>query len=76
MRIDDLNFEYEPDVFSFVADHRGIDLVIQPLRKGFASEVVDGAEVHRLGEFPNERWAKVATLQAAEKISGRGNVAA
>lgn len=75
MRIDDLNFEYEPDVFSFIADHHGIDLVIQPLRKGFAAEVVDGVEVHRLGSFPSERWAKVAALQTAEKVSGRGNVA-
>lgn len=69
MRIDDLNFDYEPDVFSFVADHRGIDLVIQPLKKSFAAEVIDGAEVHRLGEFPSERWAKVAALNAAMEIS-------
>lgn len=69
MRIDDLKFEYEPDVFSFIADHRGIDLVVQPLREGFAAEVIDGAEVHRLGEFPSERWAKVAALNAAMDIS-------
>jgi hypothetical protein len=76
MRIDDLQFEYDANVFAYVSYLAGIDLVVQPLRKGFAAEVIDGAEVHRLGTFPSERWAKVAVLQVAEKISGRGNVAA
>lgn len=71
MRIDDLRFEYKPDIFGFIADHCGIDLVIQPLRGGFAVEIVDGIGVHPLGSFPSERWAKVAALKAAEKVSGR-----
>ncbi|MBN9084569.1 MAG: hypothetical protein BGP04_25140 [Rhizobiales bacterium 62-17] len=69
MRIDDLNFEYEPDVYAYVSDYSGIDLVVQPLRIGFAAEVVDGAKVHVLGAFPSERWAKKAALDAAMEIS-------
>jgi len=69
MRIDDLQFEYDADVFAYVSYLVGIDLVVQPLRKGFAAEVIDGAEVHRLGEFPSERWAKVAALNATMEIS-------
>lgn len=73
MRIDDLQFEYDADVFAYVSYLAGIDLVVQPLRKGFAAEVIDGAEVHRLGEFPSERWAKVAALNAAMEISALTN---
>ncbi|WP_019199277.1 hypothetical protein [Afipia birgiae] len=69
MRIDDLNFEYADDVEAFISDFRGIDLVIQPLRIGFAAEVIDGAEVHALGTFPSERWAKKAALNAAQEIT-------
>ena len=68
MRIDDLHFEFEPDVCAYVSDFSGIDLVIQPLRGGFAAEIIDGAKVHPLGAFPSERWAMKAALDAAKKI--------
>lgn len=65
VRIDDLAFEYDPDLCSYVSDVGGIDIVIQPLRSGFTAEIIDGVDVCQLGVYPSERWAKVAALQAA-----------
>lgn len=65
--IDDLEFEYDDDLSSFVSYVDGIDIVVQPLRSGFAAEIVDGADVYQIGSYPSERWAKLAALKAAMK---------
>ncbi|UYO41961.1 hypothetical protein KQX62_11985 [Rhodopseudomonas palustris] len=65
--IDDLEFEYDDDISSYVSYVGGIDIVIQPLRIGFTAEIIDGIDVNRLGKFPSERWAKLAALKAAMK---------
>lgn len=76
MRIDDLDFEYVEDVYAYISDYRDIDLVIQPLLTGFAAEIVNGMKVHKLGEYPSERWAKKAALDAAKEITGQAERAA
>lgn len=65
VKIDDLDFEYDDEISSFVSYVGGIDIVIQPLHSGFTAEIIDGVDVHQLGVYPSERWAKVAALQAA-----------
>lgn len=68
MRIDDLNFEYDEEIFSLVAGLDDVDIVIQPVDSGFLAEVVDGATVHKLGTFASERWATVSALEKAKEI--------
>ncbi|RED25789.1 hypothetical protein BJ123_13022 [Rhodopseudomonas thermotolerans] len=68
LRIDDLEFTYDDDLSSYASYVAGIDIVVQPLRDGFAAEIIDGVDVYQLGTFPSDRWAKVAALQAAMKF--------
>lgn len=68
MRIDDLNFMYDEEIYSLVSGLEDIDVVIQPVNTGFLAEVVDGTTVHMLGEFVSERWAKVSALEKAMEI--------
>lgn len=68
MRVDQLQFEYDEEIFCFVSGLDDIDIVIQPIRTGFRAEVIDGTVVHELGDFVSERWAKVAALEKAKAI--------
>lgn len=68
MRVDDLSFEYDEELLSYVSGVDDIDIVIQPLKHGFDAEVIDGTVVHKLGEFVSERWAQVSALEKAKEL--------
>ena len=68
MRVDQLQFEYDEELFSYVSGLDDLDIVIQPVDSGFIAEVVDGTSIHKLGNFVSDRWAKMSALEKAKEI--------